>query len=872
MSAEPAAAARDQLELVLADAISVQEQQGDAVLAEFLARLHPDTSARICTALERLGAVPGIGGTGLAGFPPRLGEFRLLRRLGGGGMGVVFLAEQDAPRRRVAVKVVRAELLELPGVRERFRREAEAIARVDHPGIVPVFAVGEQDGLPYFAMELVPGRTLAQVLTALIGRDPTALQGADLGAAVADAGPGPARGLAAAFAGSWWQACVRLGAQVAEAIAHVHAHGIVHRDLKPSNVMVTPEGDARVFDFGLAHVRGDPRLTRTGGGAGSPLYMSPEQVLGEAVDERTDVYSLGVILHELLALAPPFPTDAPDRLRAAQLGGMTASLPLRNPGLPRDLVTVVQKAMDRDRRHRYRDMASFAADLARVLHRQPVAAAPLGLALRGWRLVQRHQAASVVLATVLASAALLPLSLWLWQRQANRELAVEKARAERHFAHTLDTIERLLTRFGAVRLVREPGMELLGLELVGEAVKSYEALLHEEPDNAELRRRYAFCLGELAAAHERLSQPEQAERLLRAGIAELERQDQRDARVARLLAATQITLGRVLYQGGRLDAGRASVTGALARLETLLAAAPEDVAALTELARGVNTLACIAELQGRSAECEALARRDLELERRLVARQPTSVSARCTLALACTNLAQVEIDAGRHAAGDALLGEAIDSLRTTTGGEPDRSVTLAQALTVRGLLVGGEDGLRLLAEAAALRERLVADFSETPLHLHRLAAAEHNYGHLLVQLRRHEAALPWAQRARTHQLAFLERQPDHLLGRQYLRRHLDLLARSLWAVGRHGEVPAVAQDLLLLPDPESAVEAARLFLYCAGQAMAGEREQLRQRSLDALRQAASRGRVPAALFEQAGFEALSDDPEFGALRDRLVGG
>ncbi|MCK6462108.1 MAG: serine/threonine protein kinase, partial [Planctomycetes bacterium] len=200
----------------------------------------------------------------------RLGEFRLLRRLGAGGMGTVYLARQESLDRDVALKVLRPELQGSREAAERFRREAVAVARLKHGNIVGVHAIGEAEGVQYIALDLVDGRNLDEILAEAAGRGETIP----------------------------WRDAARWAAGIARALEHAHARGVIHRDVKPSNIRVTPDGKPLLLDFGIARDTAGGTLTATF--AGSPLYAAPEQLSGATLDARADVYGLGATLYQCL--------------------------------------------------------------------------------------------------------------------------------------------------------------------------------------------------------------------------------------------------------------------------------------------------------------------------------------------------------------------------------------------------------------------------------------------------------------------------------------------------------------------------------------------------------------------------------------------
>ncbi len=314
---------------------------------------HADALARFLDLLAEIETTPRA-----ADRPPaRLGEFRILREIGRGGMGVVYEAEQPSLRRRVALKVLPPALAHDPRVLARFRREAEAAGRLRHPNIVPVFSVGESGGVPFFAMELVEGRSLAEVI-----RERAAGGGSPM--------PPDA----------WRRWAAEIAARVADALHAAHAERILHRDVKPANVILDPSGTPRLTDFGLAADLAAPGLTMTGETFGTPLYMSPEQALRREapLDPRTDVYSLGVTLYELLTLRSPYDaTTTPEILSALQQGLLVAPRKL-DPAFPEALERVVLRAMGRAPDDRYATAAAFAEDLRNWLAGRPVEAPAAG--------------------------------------------------------------------------------------------------------------------------------------------------------------------------------------------------------------------------------------------------------------------------------------------------------------------------------------------------------------------------------------------------------------------------------------------------------------------------------------------------------------
>ncbi len=281
---------------------------------------------------------------------PRIysGRYELTHLIARGGMAQVYRAMDRQLERPVALKVLFPELSVDRTFVERFRREAQAAANLSHPNIVPVFDWGEDDGSYFIVMEYVEGRPLSAVL-----RDPQRM---------------PPRQIAT------------IGAGVAAALAFAHRHGVVHRDVKPGNVLITPDGDVKVTDFGIARAMNtEESLTQTGAVMGTAAYFSPEQAEGKGVDSRSDIYSLGVVLYEMAVGRPPFTGDSPVAVASKHVRDMPVLPREANPTVPPALEAVIMKAMAKNPDDRYGSAEELRADLLRFADGRPVEAADPGL-------------------------------------------------------------------------------------------------------------------------------------------------------------------------------------------------------------------------------------------------------------------------------------------------------------------------------------------------------------------------------------------------------------------------------------------------------------------------------------------------------------
>jgi serine/threonine protein kinase/WD40 repeat protein len=565
---------RDVLLNELADEFAARYRSGERpALTDYVQR-HPELADDIRelfpalvemevvkAAAEAPGTEPEIA------LPPleHFGDFQILREIGRGGMGVVYEAEQISLGRRVALKLLTQRMLRDGVQKRRFDREAKAAARLHHTNIVPVFGSGEHEGTPYYVMQFIQGLGL-DVVSEEIGRldgrptpqtgrndvsevtqslmtggfrsvgephlDPPFSKGGRGGSgsharAVADTSeiavsmtqPSSSAGGSDRFARklTYWQGVARIGVQVAGALDYAHRQGIIHRDVKPSNLLLDLSGTAWVTDFGLAKGEDQDNLTRTGDMLGTLRYMPPEAFDGKA-DVRSDVYGLGITLYEMLALQPAFGQIDRNKLVKAVTTSAPARLRLLRPSVPRDLETIVHKAIEREPGRRYRTAAELAADLQRFLDDEPIKARRATEFEKLWMWVRRRPAIAGLISALLLCLLAGTITSMVFAVRAEKfaraaaareadatvardaawrnadEAEQQKARAEAAHLDALDkTYLAIRNEVRAMRLARQSGWRTAALEKLQGLVR----LGSRNLDRVDLRTEALACLAEM---------------------------------------------------------------------------------------------------------------------------------------------------------------------------------------------------------------------------------------------------------------------------------------------------------------------------------------------------------------------------------------
>jgi len=605
---------RDPVDVVIEEFTERHRRGENPSIEEYVER-YPELGEEIrelldaAAAMERLKVrkerTPG-GQASLRGVQlEQLGDFLIVREIGRGGMGIVYEAHQESLGRRVAVKVLPKQALLDEKHLRRFQREAQTAAGLHHTNIVPVFGVGQHEGYHYYVMQLIDGKGLDRcgALESAVGQredtkvgredtDPVPIGPAGSPEAEHSTAEPPVVEPALRDADARAVACV--GIQAAEALDYAHGHGVLHRDVKPANLILDSEGTVWVTDFGLAKILEQEGVTRSGDVVGTLRYIAAEHLTGVQVDARSDIYSLGITLYELLTREPAFGDLPQARLIEKIIAGDIARPRQLNADIPIDLETIVLKAIACDPEDRYQAAADLAEDLRRFLDDKPLLARRTTAVEHAWRWCRRNRLTAALSATALTLLILVAASATVGYVQTKAALDGEKAERERAEAATdvaIEVLDNIFEQFapqrfdplnsviasnadtyGSDQSSLRPALSPDTAALLENMVTFYDRLAEQSNDESRFRRKAAQANRRIGDIRQHLGQFDEAVAAYRRAIEiyqELDKTDD-DADFALERAEIHNELGFAYPLMGQPGEGRQSHLKAMEILESAL--------------------------------------------------------------------------------------------------------------------------------------------------------------------------------------------------------------------------------------------------------------------------------------------------------------
>lgn len=714
---------------VLAEEFLDRRRRGEVASVQEYASSHPELASEIRGLFPAMLAMEKFRRNRLSSSssridlqieaPEQLGDYRIICEVGRGGMGVVYEAEQQSLGRRVAVKLFPRQVLSDSRQLKRFHSEARTAAGLHHTNIVPVFGVGQQDGLHYYVMQCIQGKGLDQfVQPAMTEPDPSVTKGnltytppiafsstvTNITESDADSEVVTTTSVASDLSNAEsevqssvadlldFRTVADIGIQVSAALAYAHAHGVLHRDIKPGNLILDPQGTVWVTDFGLATLLESEERNDRAEVVGTLRFMAPEHLNGKQ-DARSDLYSLGVTLYELLTLRPAFSEQSKAKLINKIMKGDVVPATTLRPGIPPDLAAIVHKAMAGESAQRYSSAADLADDLRRFLDGRPVAARPIGISGRLWRWTRRNPIVATLSSALVVGAVLsfvMISSKW-------SEAVVQGARAEANLSLALESMDQILERFASSWMAHpiatgdaddpeagfEPQLAVTDYNaaVLQNALRFYDRFARQNTTNPQLRRDTAKVHRRVGDIYQRLGQNTKAEQAYRRCLQILEAENASDnAAIVAERASTINQMGLGMFRSSRF----AEAEGEFRRAKQMLLKTTHqnDAECRAERARTEHNLGQVLQLIRRYSEARRCHRDAVELLESLVEEHPEKADYRLSLARAYRTSSQGQrrkkADQLRSA-GIAILEELVAEFPNV----PDYQCELSEMLITR---------------------------------------------------------------------------------------------------------------------------------------------------------------------------------------------
>lgn len=758
-----------------------------------------------------------------------------------GGIGRVWLAQDQKIGREIALKELLAKRATLSEASARFTAEAKITGQLEHPNIVPVYEISESDdGHPFYTMRFVRGETLTDVTAEYHAKK--------------DAGKASSLDL------------VRLlnaFISVCNAVDYAHARGVLHRDLKGQNVVLGNFGEVFVLDWGLAKFvdRNSSSIaqpireieidddsighTYEGQVVGTPAYMSPEQAAGrlQELDQRTDVYGLGAILYQILTGKPPLEGASSKGLLERIIEDQPVQPREIQPGIARPLEAICLHALEKRPEDRYALASQLADDVQRFLADEAVSVYPESWQERCTRWARRNRAWAQAVAVALILVCVVSVVSAILVNHARQKEARERERAETNFRQARDAVDQFLTRVGQGPLANTPQMQNVGRLLLEDALKYYQTFLEQKENDLQVRLDTARAMRRVADIRRKLGQHEQARKDYQEALTDqlqLIREFPDSVECKFDVSETYTNQGHLFQDVNEDHAAEKAFTTALEIAQGLFGSGQTNFRFEKHRAVCFQNLGAYYANRNKLANAEAHYHEARKIQEKLVQERPEIILLQNQLARTWNNLGLLYRNDGRLNEAEMMLRKSIELKRKLVADyalESDFRHDLANSLNTLGIVYGeqekDEDAADTYNEAIKLQERLASDFPSILEYQSQLGSSLHNLSDQLLAEGQNESAHETIRRAILHQTAALRGNPRNADYRHFLRNHVWVLCDVLAELGDHAELSHAAASLpTIISNWEENQRAALFMAKCV--AIASNENELEQEQKSSL--------------------------------------